>query len=130
MAPPSAPVRILLIDDDADLRQMYTLILGKAGMELDTANDGLEGLAKARKGGYDLILLDLMMPNLDGIGFLNGLREEGPKTPNGAIVVLSNAGYDAVAKEARTLGATGFLMKADLLPKDLVQEVRTYLAKA
>ena len=109
---------------------MYTLILGKAGMELDTANDGLEGLAKARKGGYDLILLDLMMPNLDGIGFLKGLKEEGPKTPNGAIVALSNAGYDAVAKEARTLGATGFLMKADLLPKDLVREVQKYLAKS
>lgn len=121
---------LLLVDDDADLRQMYTLILGKAGYQLDTAQDGVTGLAKARKGGYALILLDLMMPNLDGIGFLNGLREEGPKTPNGAIVVLSNAGYDAVAKEARTLGATGFLMKADLLPKDLVQEVRTYLAKA
>ena len=121
--------RLLLVDDDADLRQMYGLILGKEGYQLDLAEDGLEGLAKARAGGYDLILLDLMMPNLDGIGFLKGLKEERPKTPNGAVIVLSNAGYDAVAKEAITLGAKGFLMKADLLPKDLLREVETYLKK-
>lgn len=123
----ATPRRMLLVDDDADLRQMYTLILGKAGYDLDTAEDGLEGLAKARGGGYDLVLLDLMMPNLDGIGFLKGLKEERPKTPNGAIVILSNAGYDAVAKEATALGAKGFLMKADLLPKDLLREVQKYL---
>lgn len=121
---------LLLIDDDADLRQMYALILGKAGYQLDTAQDGMAGLAKARKGGYALILLDLMMPNLDGIGFLKGLAEEGPKAPNGPIVVLSNAGYDAVAKEAMALGAVGFLMKADLLPADLTKAVEKYLAKA
>ncbi|MDP3685798.1 MAG: response regulator [bacterium] len=126
----AAASRILLVDDDGDLRQMYTLILGKMGYELTIAEDGLEGLAKAREGGYDLILLDLMMPNLDGIGFLKGLKEESPKTPNGAIVILSNAGYDAVAKEAMTLGAKGFLMKADMLPKDLVHEVEKYLKKA
>lgn len=126
----TATPRILLVDDDADLRQMYALILGKAGVELDTAEDGLTGLAKARRGGYDLILLDLMMPNLDGIGFLKGLQEEGPKTPNGPIVALSNAGYDAVAKEATALGTAGFLLKADLLPKDLVREVQRYVAKA
>lgn len=120
---------ILLIDDDESLRQMYTLILGKAGYEVVTANDGVQGLAKARQGGFDLILLDLMMPNLDGIGFLKGLQTEPPKKPNGPVVALSNAGYDAVAKEAASLGAQGFLLKADLLPKDLVREVGRFIAK-
>ena len=120
--------RVLLVDDDEALRQMYNLILEKAGYQLELANDGIQGLAKAREGGYDLILLDLMMPNLDGIGFLKALQEEPPKRPNGPIIVLSNAGYDAVAKEAESLGAVGFLMKADLLPKDLVGEVKRYLS--
>jgi two-component system chemotaxis response regulator CheY len=120
--------RILLIDDDESLRQMYTLILGKAGYELATANDGVQGLGQARQGGFDLILLDLMMPNLDGIGFLRGLQREPSLRPNGPIVVLSNAGYDTVAKEAEALGAAGFLLKADLLPQDLVREVKRYLA--
>lgn len=121
--------KILLIDDDDSLRQMYGLILGKAGYELVTANDGVQGLGKARQGGFDLILLDLMMPNLDGIGFLHGLQTEPSKKPNGPIVVLSNAGYDAVAKEAESLGAAGFLLKADLLPRDLVREVGRFIAK-
>jgi len=120
---------ILLVDDDESLRQMYTLILTKAGYQLTTANDGVDGLAKAHEGGYDLILLDLMMPNLDGIGFLKGLKQEAPKKPNGPVVVLSNAGYDTVAKEAEGLGAVGFLMKADLLPEDLKQRVEGYLKK-
>ena len=106
---------------------MYTLILGKSGYEVVTANDGVQGLAKVREGGFPLILLDLMMPNLDGIGVLKGLKEEPPRQPNGPIVVLSNAGYNEVAREAETLGARGFLMKADLLPKDLVEQVKKYL---
>lgn len=127
MAADASSKRVLLVDDDEALRQMYTLILSKAGYEVTASVDGVSGLAEARKGGYDLILLDLMMPNLDGIGFLKGIQEEPPKKPNGPIVVLSNAGYDAVAKEAESLGTQGFLMKADLLPKDLVAAVEKYL---
>lgn len=119
--------KLLLVDDDESLRQMYNLILTKADYDLTVAVDGLDGLAKARQGGFDLVLLDLMMPNLDGIGFLKGLREEGPKKSMGPVIVLSNAGYDEVAKEAISLGAKGFLMKADLLPKDLLKAVGEYL---
>ncbi len=125
MTTPQQP--ILLIEDDDDLRQMYSLIFSKSGYQLDTANDGMQGLAKARQGGYAIILLDLMMPKLDGIGFLKELQKEGPKRPNGPIIILSNAGYNAVAEEAMTLGAKGFLLKADFLPADLVKEVEKYL---
>lgn len=119
--------KILLVDDDESLRQMYTLILKKEGYHLTTADDGVEGLAKIREGGWHLVLLDLMMPNLDGIGVLKGLKEEGAKEDNGPIVILSNAGYNKVAKEAESLGAAGFLMKAELLPKDLIKEIKKWL---
>lgn len=92
-----------------------------------TADDGVQGLSEARKGGFDLILLDLMMPNMDGLGFLRGYQDETPKEPNGPIIILSNAGYNDVAKEVETLGAVAFLMKAELLPNDLVTEVEKYL---
>lgn len=125
----SAKKKILLVDDDESLRQMYALILGKAGYELTSADDGIEGIAKIREGGWDLILLDLMMPNLDGIGVLKAFKEEpGKCTSDCPIVVLSNAGYNTVAKEAEGLGAKGFLMKADLLPKDLVEAIKKYLS--
>ncbi len=119
--------KILLVEDDQPLRDMYTLILAKAGYEVETANDGVQGVSAARKGGYDLVLLDLMMPNLDGIGFLKAMKQEGPKTANGPVLILSNAGYDSVAKEAMGLGAQEFLMKAELSPDELVQKVSTYL---
>lgn len=119
--------KILLIDDDANLRQMYRMILKKEGYEVTTAQDGVQGLAAAREGGYSLILLDLMMPNLDGLGFLREYKNEEPKAPNGPIVILSNAGYNEVAKEAEEMGAVGFLMKVDMLPKDLVKEVKKYI---
>lgn len=120
--------RILLVDDDAALRDMYVLILGKAGWQVTTADNGAEGLAKIREGGWDLILLDMMMPVLDGMGALKALTEEaGKHVADTPIVILSNAGYEEVAKEATDLGAAGFLMKADLLPKDLVEAVQGYL---
>lgn len=124
---PNTKTRILLIDDDASLRQMYSLIFAKAGYDLTTADDGVDGLAKIREGGWDLILLDLMMPNLNGIGVLTSLHDEGSKKENGKIVILSNAGYNEIAKEAIGLGAAGFLMKADLMPKDLLQAIQEYL---
>lgn len=105
---------------------MYRLILTKAGYQVSTAVDGVDGLAKAHEGGFNLILLDLMMPNLDGIGFLKGIGQEAPKKPNGPVIVLSNAGYDVVAKEAEALGAAKFLMKAELSPEELVREVGEY----
>jgi len=119
--------KILIVEDDEPLRDMYKMILEKEEFDVTTANDGVDGLAKARKGGFDLVLLDLMMPNLDGLGFLKGLKEESAKTKLGPIVVLSNAGYDTVAKEAESMGAIGFLMKAELLPKELVAKVRQYI---
>lgn len=118
---------VLLVDDDESLRQMYTLIMKKEGIELKTADDGVKGLSRIREGGWDLILLDLIMPALDGIGVLKALKNEGPKKDNGPIVVLSNAGYSEIAKEAEKLGTAGFLMKADLLPPDLIKAVKKYL---
>jgi DNA-binding response OmpR family regulator len=117
---------ILLIEDDEALREMYTLIITKAGYILETATDGVQGIAKLRQGGYSLVLLDLMMPNLDGVGVLKSMQvvSNRPKKQNGPIIILSNAGYDKVAEEATKLGAKGFLMKAELTPKELIKEIQ------
>lgn len=119
---------ILLIEDDEALRNMYNLILTKKGFSVDLATDGEEGLNKAKNGGYALILLDLLMPKLDGIGVLRGLKNNPPQNSNGPIVMLSNAQFDDMVKDATELGAAGVLLKADLLPADLVAAVNKYLA--
>ena len=71
----SANKRILVVEDDQYIRDLYEEVLTEAGFEVDTAVDGEEGVVKAKKGGYNLILLDVMMPKLDGLGFLEELEK-------------------------------------------------------
>lgn len=123
-------VSVLLVEDDEALRNMYNLILTRKGFAVDLAHDGEEGLTKALGGGYGIILLDLLMPKLDGIGVLKGLKAQVSAKPNGPVVLLSNAQFDGVAKEAMEFGAKGVLLKADLLPADLVKAVQRYLDEA
>lgn len=111
--------KVLIVEDDQFIREMYNLILTKAGYEVTEALDGKVGLGLAQEGGYDVILLDLMMPNLDGLGFLQGLKDKKPKKKNGSIIVLSNLAYGDAKQKALDLGASGFLVKADLDPKDV-----------
>jgi len=116
--------KILLIEDDTDIREMYALILTtRSNHDVEQASDGNNGLSKAMEGGFDLILLDLMMPNLDGLGFLKKYKDTKPKQPNGSIVVMSNLAYSNAKEEALELGAADFFVKADLTPGDITDLV-------
>jgi CheY-like chemotaxis protein len=73
----SAPKRVLVVDDDADIRETLTLVLEAEGYAVDTACDGLEALAKLRSAGRpELVLLDWKMPRLDGEGFLDAVEAD------------------------------------------------------
>lgn len=120
--------KVLIVEDDQFIREMYHLILTKDGHEVWDALDGKIGLAMAQEGGYDVILLDLMMPNLDGLGFLQGLKDKPAAKKNGAIIVLSNLAYGDAKQKALDLGASDFLVKADLDPKDVRAAVKKALA--
>src|SRR3989344_3786308 len=85
--------KVLIVEDDQFIREMYAFILTKDGHDVTEAGDGAIGLSEAQKGGFDVILLDLMMPQVDGLGFLQGLKDKPPKTKNGPIVVMSNLAY-------------------------------------
>jgi len=119
--------RILVVDDDMYLRDLYQEILTQAGYEVSVAKDGEEGLQKLQEGGYHLVLLDMMMPKLDGMGVLNQLNETPPKNPNGKIVILTNLTSDPVVQQALSIGASKVLVKADLTPPQLLQEIKNLL---
>ena len=121
--------KVLIVEDDQFIREMYALILKKEGFEVKETPDGAAGLAEAQGGGFDVILLDLMMPQMDGLTFLKRLQEQPPKTANGPIIVMSNLAYSDAKDEATKLGASEFLVKADLDPKEVVQLVKDTLAK-
>jgi len=112
--------KVLIVEDDQYIREMYALIIKNAGHEVAEAPDGAAGLVEATNGGYDVILLDLMMPQMDGLSFLRALKKKPPKKKNGPIIVMSNLAYSDAKDEAKKLGATDFFVKADMEPKEVV----------
>jgi len=90
--------------------------------------DGQTGLDAAKKGGYDLILLDIMLPKMDGLQVLKTL-EESNNEKNGPIVMLTNLGQDSIVRDALKNGASGFLIKSSMTPDQVLHEVRVFLNK-
>ena len=117
--------KILIVEDEKLLNEAYTTILRKEGYEVTPAFDGLEALAVFKDFNPDLILLDLRMPNLDGVGFLKEL--DPSKYPKVKIIVFSN--YDAQPEidEAFKYGATRYMLKAYASPLELSRLVKDTL---
>jgi CheY-like chemotaxis protein len=113
--------KILLVEDDDVLRETYATILSTEPYLLDAAANGREALDKCNVTTYDLILLDLMMPVLDGVGFLEKFVPASPLT---RIIVLSNVSPGDLLDKAMKLGAHRNVLKADLSPKQLLALVR------
>ena len=81
-------------------------------------------------GGYDLVLLDIMLPKMDGLKILEKLKKETPPTlPNKAIVVLTNIDQETSVTQAISLGARGYMMKSDYTPDQVIAKIKEYLAK-
>jgi len=119
--------RILLIDDEAYTRELYEELLKGEGYEVVAAEEGEAGLVEAVKGGFDLILLDIIMPKKDGVSFLREYQTLKPQKPNGKIVMLTVLGEDALIKTCLELGAAGYLIKSELTPDQIIAEIKNYL---
>ena len=120
--------RILVVEDETFLRDLYVEILTDEGFEVEAAADGAEGLKKIQMGGYDLILLDIVLPKMDGIEILKNIKANPPQNKNGAIVMLTNLGQEAVISEGVSLGVRGHIIKSDYTPDKLIAEVKQLLA--
>ena len=118
--------KILLVEDDQFTRELYEEVLKDAGFSVDTAVDGADGLSQMTLGGYNLILLDVMMPKMDGLDVLRSLMNNPPKVKNGPIVLLTNLTNDPVIDTAYGLNAKGHLVKSDITPGELVEHVKKY----
>ncbi len=119
--------KILIVEDDQFLREFYQELLTAEGYIIDIAVDGEIGEAKIRQGGWDLILLDIMLPKKDGLHILQDLKVKPAEGKNGPIVVLTNLSNDAVANQAFSLGASGFLFKSSLNPDEVLKQLLDFL---
>lgn len=121
--------KLLVIEDNQLTRELYEFVFKKAGFVVDAAADGEIGLVKARQGGYDVILLDVMLPKLDGLGILKALKEKRPAKANGPIILLTNIAHDTVVNEALKNGAKSYLVKSEYDPKELVAKVKEVMVE-
>lgn len=119
--------RILIVEDDQFLREFYQELLEGEGFDIDTAADGDIASTKLEEGGFDLVMLDIMLPKKDGLQILKDNKANPPKSANGPIVVLTNLGQDAVIKTCFDLGAAGYMVKSALNPDQVLSELRTYM---
>jgi two-component system, OmpR family, alkaline phosphatase synthesis response regulator PhoP len=116
-------LKILLIDDDRFLLDMYSLKFKKSGLEIDVSANSQTALEKLKSGSsYDIILLDIIMPGMDGLDFLKVMREEKMATDS-TIIMLTNQADDF--EKAKSLGVDGYIIKATTIPSEVVEQVLT-----
>ncbi len=114
--------KILIVEDEEFLSDMYKIKFGQEGYGVIVARDGLAGLEMAQKERPDLVLLDLVLPGLDGFQVLKKLKQDSA-TKNIKVFILSNLGQaDEVDKGIKT-GADGYFIKANLTPTQLLEKV-------
>jgi CheY-like chemotaxis protein len=122
--------RILVVEDDEFLRELYEELLKGEGYDVTISIDGEQGLSSMSEGGFDLVLLDIMLPKMDGLEILRHVKEKPPKQPNGPVVLLTNLGQDSIIKEGFALGASGYLIKSAMNPDQVLSEVKVFLNKS
>ncbi|MDP3986156.1 MAG: response regulator [Candidatus Veblenbacteria bacterium] len=118
--------KVLIVEDDPTLRDMYATKFESEGFEVLKAGNGEEGLELARTKKPEAILLDVMMPKLDGFATLKEIRADKnlKKLP---VVMLTNLGQEEDIKKGKELGADDYFIKANQTPAEIVAKVRALL---
>lgn len=118
--------KIFIIEDEQLLRDILTIRLRDAGFEIDVAVDGAEALEKLKTLTPDLILLDIILPKIDGFAVLGKIKED-PRIKDIPVVVLSNLGQDTDIKRALDMGAADYFVKAQHSLSEIIDLVKKYL---
>lgn len=116
--------KILIAEDDKDLQDAYSMILKSQGYTVATADNGLEAINILSSYDPDIILLDYLMPKMDGKNFLENLDKN--EYPDTKIIVCSNIADQSVIDNMVSLGADGHVLKSNLSPIDLINLVEKY----
>ena len=112
---------ILIVDDEKSLARAFELKLTHAGFSAQTASNGQEALEKLRTQHFDLMLLDLVMPSMDGFQVLETLKQEGIQLP---VIVTSNLSQTEDMKRAKSLGAVEYFVKSNTPISDIVLQIK------
>lgn len=118
--------KIAIIEDDPVISQMYRMKFEADGFDVQLANNGNRGVALVEAYNPDLILLDLSMPEMNGVDALTIIRKNdwGRDIP---VIILTNLGAEEAPKQLKTLNVYSYIVKAELTPKQVVQSVKDAL---
>ena len=119
--------KIAIIEDDQTISQMYRFKFEAEGYSVETADNGKVGLDLAEAMKPDIILLDLMMPEMTGDAMLAELRKK-PWGKDVKVIVLTNMGEQEIPEEVKALGVSAVILKADMTPRQVADLVKKQLA--
>ncbi len=122
-----SPKKILLVEDEDFIRELYVRQLTKNGFLIKSAVDGQSGLEMLKQESFDLLLLDIMLPGMNGLQLLREFKTQYPNSKM-ITILLTNLGQEAVIKEGFELGAQAYLIKASYTPDQVVNEVKNALS--
>ncbi len=117
--------KLLLVEDEELLRFLYDRQLGLAGFVVEAVGTGEETVSSLRQNTYDLVLLDLMLPDTNGIDILRQLQAENIHTKS-PVVLLTNLSDEAVLQQGYELGIKGHIIKAQFTPEQIIEKVCAY----
>ena len=118
--------KILIVEDDQMICSMYKTKFEADGFTCLTANNGPDGLAMAKKEKPDLIMLDVMLPQLDGFSILKEIKADS-KTKSIPVIMLTNLGTDEDKAKGEKLGAADYWVKASLTPTEISKKIKERL---
>lgn len=119
--------KVAIVEDDQAISQMYRIKFEAEGYDVDTADNGKTGLALAESMKPDIILLDLMMPEMRGDEMLRELRATG-WGKNIKVIILTNMGEQEIPEEVKQLGVEAVILKADMTPRQVADLVKKHLS--
>ncbi len=118
--------KIVLIEDDNVILEMYKLKFKEEGFELSLATDGEEGLELIKKEKPALVLLDIILPKMDGFAVLAALKKDD-STKNIPVLLLTNLGQKADIEKGKEMGANDYIVKSSLTPTQVVEKIKNYI---
>ena len=122
-------IKVLIVEDDNFLVEMYTTKFELEGFSVVSAEDGEKGLEVAKNEHPDIILLDILMPKMDGFTTLVELKKD-ESLKNTPVILLTNLGQKEDVKKGFELGAAGYLIKAHFMPSEVVEKIKKILEES
>ena len=114
--------RILLVEDEESIRLVYAEYLRMEGFEVEEASDGEQALTKAKGFEFDIMLLDIMLPKVDGLDVLKTVKKDD-RLKDKPVIMLTALGRDSIIKKGFELGANGYLIKDEATPEGVKLEI-------